>query len=213
MPIVKLENYTEQRFPVGENTIGYIIRGRSDPRNPNLEPIEESYHADCLLPDGDLVGYVFDNDSYNDAKRIRQKMRKGFDGAIAFDDQQPSYYKDVMRAIKYRIMSSILVIQADPIQVRDFVAYWRLLQINIPTYNRAFKNCSTLCYQAFKSVGLLRSLMPPITPKRLYNALLHEFSRKPRYKLIKSTGYFGVEKGERNRTQSHIVISKLKTGR
>ena len=190
-------SYTE-KFSVGESYVGYIIRGRPLRLNPDkVPPLDDARHADCILPGAKIAGFCY-GDEYYDASKLRQATLKGLDGSVVIGEEAPEYYRNSEKARAMQLHSTFLLFKAPSHQAQALTNFWMQAKSNTPSYNRVWKNCSSVCYQAFVSAGLLSSGMihrvsySVMTPKRLYQILLEKYSQ-PDTNLIVRTGYFGCE--------------------
>lgn len=194
-------------FSMNECNVGYIVRGKPSRYRANVLPLDEPIHADCILPNGSIAGYAYDDESYYNGNRLSQYKLKGLEGKISLNEEVLPHYRDVEKAVRYKVLSSILVIKVSRYEANIFYNYWKELFESMPKYNRAFNNCATICYGAFKKAGLLSGMIPPVTPNKLHSAILKKFGNQEHYKLINKTGFFGVEKNVSNQNINDIVIA------
>jgi len=127
---------------------------------------------------------------------FQRTCEKGLDAEVRFNEQLPTRYTNVEKAIRSKTQSSVLFIEANPTQVNAFKDFW----VKMPRkYNRFFYNCSTICYDAFRESGLLGGwLCPPVTPEKLYAHISERFKNNLLYKLVEKSGFIGIEKDPRS---------------
>lgn len=188
--------YEVEVITIGENQVGFIYASRQTAKSePQWMPEACSSgnlgHATCILPNGHLVSFGYDRDAaVKNSSRFQQKFEIGLPGQIAFNGVMGSRYSQYEFAIKGKIRSSVLIIDASPHQVLKFSDYWKN---EAGTFTKFSRNCSTFSYQAFRSADLVSFSMTPImTPKILYDLLLETCKRR-QMKFIEKTGFMGVK--------------------
>jgi len=183
-----------QEFRVDECRVGYILRGRPLKlfKEKSL-PEEDPIHADCILPNGHIIGFTYAEDSFYEANALAQRKLKRLEGEITLNEEHYEHYWQVESAKKRQVLSTFLLITVQSRQAKEFTNYWNKLRESSPKYNRYLKNCSTLCYDAFKAADLLSGVWDPVTPARLYHALVKKYSSRPEANFITQTGYLGLE--------------------
>lgn len=188
--------YEIEVIPIGENQVGFIHASRPNAKSePQWMPEACSSgnlgHATCILPNGHLVSFGYDHGaSVKNSNFLQRKLEIGLPGQIAYNGVMGSRYSQHEFAIKGKIRSSVLIIDASPHQVIKFSDYWKN---EAGTFTKFSRNCSTFSYQAFRSADLVRFSMTPImTPKILYDLLLETCKRR-QLKVIEKTGFMGVK--------------------
>lgn len=188
----------KREFAVDDCRVGYILRGKPIRYFDKVLPEEDPIHSDCILPGGHITGYVY-GDGFQDASYLARAKLKCLDGKISFDQENEQHYWDVEFAKEVKVLSTFLLISVQRYQAKLFADYWHRLQENAPNYNRVFNNCSTLCYEGFKSAGILKGLFHPVTPLRLYHALIKKYSTEPNANLVTKMGFFGIDQDKKNK--------------
>lgn len=194
--------YTTESIPIGVNDVGYIFRIEKQPRKGEDK---DWGHAGCILPNGQVVAYGFTPAALVNASSLQGKMEKGLQAKCRFDYQLPAKYTVVETAINSDYESQVLIITTDSFTASQFRRYW----INEPgSYNKIFRNCSSVCYQAFLKSNLIKQAwLPIITPRRLYDLLL-ETCQSRRYKYIEKIGFVGIEPA--SESCNKLIIAKRK---
>lgn len=190
--MVRIIELGKKEFEVDKCRVGFILRGKPIRYFDKVLPEEDPIHTDCILPEGHIAGYAFCEDDFENSGRCARSTLKYIDGKISLDQEIYKYYWDTESAKKRGVLSTFLLISVQRRQARAFSDYWYKLRERAPSYNRIFKNCSTLCYEGFKSAEILQGIFHPITPLRLYHALIKKYSSEPNANLITKTGYFGI---------------------
>lgn len=154
----------KKEFTIDDCRVGYILRGKPIRYFGKVFPEEDPIHADCILPGGHITGYAYGDNSFNNASRLSQEKLKCLDGKVAFDQENDFHYWNIDEAKKRGILSTFLLINVQLFQARAFTDYWYDLHNHTPKYNRLFKNCSTLCYEAFRKAGILKGVFSSCYP-------------------------------------------------
>jgi hypothetical protein len=199
-----------KEFLVDKDHVGIILRGRSlrfdkitRPREDPIHPEEDPIHTDCILPNGNIIGYAYADNSFYDASGLAQKKLRGLQAKVYVDNEHVQHYWDMERAKKLGMLSTFLLIRVTDKQAESFKNYWDNLRENTPQYNLLPKNCSILCYEAFKAATILtKGILTPVTPSRVYLALIKEHSAAQKINI--QTGYFGIIPHEKKITITEI---------
>lgn len=200
----EIEEIRTKEIIVGKRHVGCVMRGRPlRLREKKVLPEDNPIHIDCILPKGHLIGYEFDEEAFYAGGYIVQEKLKKLDGRICSDESVPRHYRLVNEAKKFKILSTLILLEVSYPQAIKFTNYWEKVVQEPPRYNSCFKNCATLCYEAFREAGLIRRLLPPLKPQKIYHALHSQHAEDPNVQFITSTGYFGLEK---NRMGDHKII-------
>lgn len=188
--------YEVETISIGEYQVGFIhasrLNANSEPKwMPEACSSRNLGHATCILPNGQLVSFGYDRDAAEkNSNYLQQKFEIGLPGQIAYNGVMGKRYSDYEFAIKGKIRSSVLIIEALPHQVLKFSNCWKN---EAGTFTKVSRNCSTFSYQAFRSADLVSFAMTPImTPKILYDLLLDTCKRR-QMKFIEKTGFIGVK--------------------
>jgi hypothetical protein len=174
---------------VGPKTIGLIVRGKTDDKH---KPGVMEQHADCILPDGEPIGFFGDggdassgssggssgstvNSWANGPSLSLNNSGINMKGKVAdyaeLKKIRPMYV-DVTMAKRYRVKSTVLLLDVSAPQAEVFRKYWKGLQISPGAFNLLGGNCSTHASEAFVAAGIVPSGIPGLdTPDNLYRQL------------------------------------------
>lgn len=188
---------TKIEFP--PHSVGLVVRGKhSDDHSPGLM----AQHADCILPDGGPVGY-FGNEGDGSSGHTSSGggsssiswNRSGLNmkGFVAYHPEflriRP-YYVNLDQAIKYQVLSTVLIVQVTPEQAKIFAQTWKNMHLAPGTFNILGGNCSTHASTAFVEAKILSDGIPGLdTPNNLYLQLKN--TKKPNVKSY--SGYVGFK--------------------
>lgn len=194
------------RYTIGSNVIGLIVRGKqNDKHNPgNMEQ-----HADCILPGGEPVGFFGgggDASSGSSGSSFASSMgswangpsislnKTGLNmtGTVAYYNEllkiRPMYV-DINLAKKYKVQSTVILLEVTKAQADLFLQYWKNLSLNPGSFNILGGNCSTHASSAFVAANVVSSGIPGLdTPNNLYKQLKVKHSGKSRI----YSGFVGV---------------------
>jgi hypothetical protein len=158
-------------IPFAGDSLGLIVRGK---RSPSDHPANMEQHADCVLADGSPVGYFGGPraGSGGSANRIGLGMN-GYVSDYTLMTRERPFYVDAGIAMRYGVVSTLLVARATPAQASAFSAYWASLRSTPGTFNIIGNNCSTHASDAFIAAGLVTGGIPGLdTPDHLYDQLV-----------------------------------------
>lgn len=113
-------------------------------------------------------------------------------GMVAYHDDlkriRPMYV-DVRLAQKYKVKSTVLLLETTKSQGALFVQYWKNLHLNPGRFNIVGRNCSTHASNAFVAAKIVTSGIPGLdTPNGLYKQLKAKYSGRMRV----YSGYIGA---------------------
>ena len=168
--------------------VGLIVRGKI---NHNHEPGKLEQHADCVLPGGAPVGFFggggdassgsiasitnFSSGLADGPSGVWNRVGLNMKGFVAYYDdfqQKRPTYVDLNLAIKYKTVSTLLVINVSETQAGLFQSYWEQLRLNPGAFNIVGGNCSTHASEAFRHAHILSKGIPGLdTPNNLYHQL------------------------------------------
>lgn len=194
-------------FTVAPNVIGLIIRGKhSDKHSPG----KMEQHADCILPEGQPVGFFGDNgdaSSGDSGSSFASSLkswaggpsiswnRSGLNmkGVVAYHDDllrtRPAYV-NIELAKKYKVKSTVLLLETTKNQAELFKQYWKNLSLNPGTFNIIGGNCSTNASDAFIAAKIVASGIPGLdTPNNLYKQLKAKHSGR----VVIHSGFVGAK--------------------
>ncbi len=197
-----------EEFSVGPYRVGYIVRGRPLLWNSNkLPPLEDSIHGDCILPEGHIAGFQYQDQSFSEAKSSNQKHLIRLKGNITLGEEVLLHYRNMEYAQKLRVHSTFLLFSVELHQAIRFTNFWKNLKRKTPYYNICFSNCATLCYEAFIEAGILRHTLirqlanSIMEPSKLYQLLLEKHPQ-----AVTGTGFLGVAPDTKN--DNKIILTK-----
>lgn len=193
-------------FQIGPHVIGLIVRGK---QNDGHSPGKMEQHADCILPGGEHVGFFGGNgdaSSGASGSSFASSLKSWADGpSISWNRTginmigMVAYHKDLQRirpmyvdarlAQKYKVKSTVLLLETTHTQAALFVQYWKDLQLNPGKFNIVGCNCSTHASNAFIAAKVVTGGIPGLdTPNRLYKQLKAKHSGRMRI----YSGYIGA---------------------
>lgn len=202
-------------YTIKSNVVGLIIRGKlNDQHNPgNMEQ-----HADCILPHGQPVGFFGgggDASSGSSGSSFGSSITSWAGGPSGSSNStginmkgMVAYYKEMKRirpmyvdiniARKYKIKSTVLLLEVTPPQAKLFQNYWGQLKLKPGSFNILGGNCSTHASEAFIASNIVTSGIPRLdTPNNLYKQLKSKYSGKTRILSgIVGTKHIGGDKYE-----------------
>ncbi len=168
--------------------VGLIVRGKID---HNHEPGKLEQHADCVLPNGVPVGFFGGGGDASSGSfasitnsfsgwadgpsGVWNSVGLNMKGFVAyyedFQKMRPAYV-DLNLAIKYKTVSTLLIINVNETQAGLFQSYWEQLRLNPGAFNILGGNCSTHASEAFRHAHILNKGIPGLdTPNNLYQQL------------------------------------------
>lgn len=183
-------------YTIASNVIGLIVRGKE---NEQHNPSKMAQHADCLLPNGEPVGYFGaggDGSSGLDSSgsisgSIIPSWGNGPSGSwnqtginmkgevyyhADFLQKRPHYVDHVM-AKQYNVISTVLLIQTTNTQADLFAKYWKNLSLNPGAFHLLGANCSTNASDAFIAANIVASGIPGLdTPDNLFEQLRSKYT-------------------------------------
>jgi hypothetical protein len=81
-------------------------------------------------------------------------------------------YVDINLAKKYKVTSTVLLLEVSKPQADLFIKYWQNLKLNPGAFNILGGNCSTHASEAFIAANIVSSGIPGLdTPDNLYYQL------------------------------------------
>ncbi len=197
-------------YTIKNNIIGLIVRGK---QNDKHIPNKIEQHADCILPDGEPVGfYGTDGDAssgssgsgsvaswQNGPSLSLNNSGINMKGMVAYHDdllKMRPMYVDITLAKKYNVKSTVLLLEVTKSQADLFVQYWKNIKLNPDAFNILGGNCSTHASEAFVAAKVVASGIPGLdTPNNLYNQLKSKYSAKMKV----YSGYVAAKKSGSNK--------------
>jgi hypothetical protein len=194
-------------YTIKQNVIGLIVRGK---QNDSHSPGNMEQHADCILPNGQPVGFFGgggDASSGSSGSTLGSSIGSWANGpSISFNSTginmkgNVAYHADMKRirpmyidsdlAKKYKVKSTVLLLQVSPTQAKLFSKYWAQLKLNPGAFNLLGGNCSTHASEAFMAAHIVSSGIPGLdTPNNLYKQLKEKYPAKSRI----FSGYIGAK--------------------
>ena len=194
------------RFKIGLNTIGLIVRGK---KNDSDSPGYMEQHADCILPGGEPIGFYGGggdassgssgpssgssiNSWANGPSLSLNNTGINMKGMVAnYGDLQRirPMYIDIKLAKRYKVKSTVLLLDVTKTQAELFSKYWTNLKLKPGAFNILGGNCSTHAAEAFKSANVISSGIPGLdTPNNLYKQLKSLYPKK----IHIYSGYIGA---------------------
>ncbi len=195
-------------YTISSNVVGLIVRGK---QNDKHSPDKLAQHADCILPGGEPVGYFggagdassgssgsFSGSSVNswangpslswNNSGLNMKGQVAFHGDLL---KIRPFYVNAAAAKKYKVISTVLLIETTKSQADKFKQYWKNLSLNPGTFNIIGGNCSTNASDAFIAANIVASGIPGLdTPNNLYKQLKAKHTGK--IKIF--SGFIGARK-------------------
>lgn len=193
---------------IGQNQIGIIVRGKlNDKHSPGV--MEQ--HADCILPGGEPVGFFggegdhssgssgsssgsSSNSWANGPSLSWNSTGMNMKGMVAHYPElrriRP-WYVDIKQAQKYKVKSTVLVLDVTKAQADLFKQFWKNLKLNPGGFSLLGANCSTHASEAFIAANIVSKGIPGLdTPDNLYKQIKtsHSGSKKT------YSGHIGAEK-------------------
>lgn len=184
-----------ERIRFKRNMVGLIVRGKLD--DGHVPGIMQQ-HADCILPNGEPVGFFGNNGaatggassvSWNSVHMNKQ--------GVVIDYRRMKrimpYFVDVAVAKKRGVKSTVLLVEVDQVEALIFSNFWKSLADNPSVFHLLGNNCSTHASKAFIKAGILNKCIPGLdTPDHLYRQLKNDRTRK----TVSYSGYLGHVPGE-----------------
>lgn len=194
-------------YRIDPNVVGLIVRGKNnDMHNPGA--MEQ--HADCILPNGEPVGFFGgegDASSGSSGPIFKSSISSwqggpsvslnstgiNMKGMVAhYQDLRRirPYYVDIISAKKYQVFSTVLLLEVTASQATLFKIFWETLKLNPGSFNILGGNCSTKAAKAFAHAKIITGGIPGLdTPNNLYKHL------KAKYKDVSKifNGHIGAE--------------------
>lgn len=195
------------RHNIDSNTVGLIVRGK---RNDAHSPGTMEQHADCILPNGEPVGFFGgegDASSGSSGSSFKSSLSSwqdgpsvslnstgiNMEGMVAYYPELKRirpYYVDVDLAKRYEVISTVLLIPVDHSQASLFKTFWENLKLNPGAFNILGGNCSTKAAKAFSHAKIISGGIPGLdTPNNLYKHLKAKYQDTQRV----LSGYIGAE--------------------
>lgn len=182
-----------QLLPLDGSHVALVVRGKFSPEH---RPSVLNQHADCLLANGEPVGFFGGGGPYSSGSSSASIRSIGLnlEGFVAdyemFRREMPHYVVlEVARA--KQVWSTVLMIPAQPKQAAMFSHYWRRLTNKRVPFHLLGANCSSYASKAFRAAGLLTSSVPGLTtPDRLYDQLSESYAGRCR----SLSGYLAVQR-------------------
>lgn len=193
-------------YTVSSNVIGLIVRGK---HNDGHSPGKLEQHADCILPGGEPVGYFGGggdassgssgpssgssiNSWANGPSLSWNKSGLNMKGTVAFHKEllkiRPMYV-DIGLAKKYKVRSTVLLLETTRTHADLFKQFWKNLSLNPGAFHIVGANCSSNASDAFVAAKIVASGIPGLdTPDNLYKQLKANHSGK--MKIF--SGYIGA---------------------
>lgn len=137
-----------------KDKLGLIIRGKKGPLH---NPGHMEQHADCILGSGIPVGFfgAADPESYSgNESGLNLKGDVYYDRAEFIANRRP-FYVDRRLAEEYGVISTVLIIDANPSQVSKFKEFWEKLNLTPGGFDIVGANCSTHATEAFTYAGVI----------------------------------------------------------
>lgn len=174
---------------IGPNTIGLIVRGKTDESH---KPGVMEQHADCILPNGAPIGFFGgggDASSGSSGSSFASSLKSWADGpsiswnstGINMKGMVADYrtlqkirpmYVDPAMAKKYKLVSTVLLLDVTKAEADLFSQYWINLSVNPGSFNILGGNCSTHASDAFVAAKIVTSGIPGLdTPDNLFRQL------------------------------------------
>lgn len=174
---------------IGPLTIGLIVRGKTD---ENHKPGVMEQHADCILPNGAPIGFFGDGgdaSSGSSGASFASSLKSWANGpsgslnssglnmkGVVADyhtlQRIRPMYVDPAAAKKYKLVSTVLLLDVTKAEADLFSQYWTNLALNPGTFNILGGNCSTHASEAFVAAKIVTSGIPGLdTPDNLFRQL------------------------------------------
>jgi hypothetical protein len=180
--------------------VALVVRGKFSPKH---KPSILNQHADCLLANGEPVGFFGEGGPYSSGTSSAsvRSMGMNLNGYVAnyeiFKAKMPHYVRlELARA--GQVWSTVLTIPVQPKQADTFSRYWRRLTHSRVPFHLLGANCSSYASKAFRAAGILSGPVPGLTtPDRLYDQLSTAYAGKCRsysgyLTVLRSGDGFGV---------------------
>ncbi len=155
--------------------IGLIVRGKTSVAH---EPGNMEQHADCVLPNGAPVGFFGEGGAHTGASAKQGSWNSiGMNmHGVVYDYSllkiHRPYYVDAALAKKYKVISTLLVVDTAATVASEFSAYWTKLKADPAGFYILGGNCSTRASGAFVYCKLLNGGIPGLdTPNNLFKQL------------------------------------------
>lgn len=185
-------------FTFTGNKIGLIVRGKTSPTH---EPGNMAQHADCVLADGSPIGFFGDEGAATGESTGQgswNSIGMNMKGLVADYHKLQTirpYYVDTTLAKRYKVISTVLLIQVTPTEASLFKDYWTKLTLKPGSFHILGANCSTHASEAFVYAGILGGGIPGLdTPNNLYKQLVT------------------VKKGKTESHSGHVGFTPVSTG-
>lgn len=190
-------------FDIKDNVVGLIVRGKtSESHSPGVM----AQHADCILPGGQPVGFFGGGGDASSGSSGSGSIGSTANGpSISFNKTgmnmkgSVAYYNDMLRirpmyadarlAKKYKVVSTVLLLEVTKNQADLFTQYWKNLKLNPGTFHLLGANCSTHASEAFEAAKITSGGIPGLdTPDNLFKHL----KMKHKGRTIVHSGHIGA---------------------
>ncbi len=191
---------------VGSTTVGLIVRGK---KNDAHKPGVMEQHADCILPGGAPIGFFGEGGDASSGSSGRASSgsswangpsislnstginMKGLVADYATMQKIRPFYVDAALAKKYKVISTILLLDVSTAEASRFKQYWQDLKLKPGSFNLLGGNCSTHASEAFVFAKIVAGGIPGLdTPDNLYRQLKAKAAGKKK----NYSGYVGFNK-------------------
>ncbi len=160
------------KVAIGQTQIGVIVRGK---KNEKHKPGVMEQHADCILPGGEPVGFFGgggDHSSGSSGGSSGSSINSWANGpSISLNSTGMNMkgmvaqykelrkirpmYVDVKLALKYKVQSTVLVLDVSKAQADLFKQFWTNLKLNPGGFSLLGANCSTHASEAFIAANIV----------------------------------------------------------
>ena len=185
-------------YTIKSNVVGLIIRGK---QNDHHNPGNMEQHADCILPNGQPVGFFGgggDASSGSSGSSFGSSITSwaggpsgsfnstgiNMKGMVAYHKEMKRIrpmYVDINQARRYKVKSTVLLLEVSVAQASLFQNYWKQLKLKPGSFNILGDNCSTHASEAFIAANIVTGGIPGLdTPNNLYKQLKSRYSGKTR---------------------------------
>lgn len=185
-------------YTINSNVIGLIIRGK---QSESHRPGNMEQHADCILPEGQPIGFFGsggDASSGSIGSSIGSSIRSWAGGpsgsfnstGINMKGEVYYYpemiknrpmYVDILLAKRYKVKSTVLLLEVTKSQADLFKNYWTQLKLKPGAFNILGGNCATHASEAFIAAHIVTGGIPGLdTPDNLYKQLKAKYTGKTR---------------------------------
>ena len=162
------------RLNLNSDQVGFIVRGK---RNEGHSPGLMEQHADCILSNGEPIGYFGGEGAASSGSSSGSWNKSGLNMRGFVADYQKMkqvrpFYVDLALAKRYSVISTALIIDVGYSKATLFDRYWNNLKRNPGSFYLVGKNCSSTSSQAFVAASILNRGIPGLdTPNNLYRQL------------------------------------------